>query len=260
MAHLVGVTVRTLRHYHQIGLLPEPDRTAGGYRVYGPSDVLLVLRIRRLVRTGLPLARVAELLEYSPGGTAGSALEELDRELERQIEQLQARRQEIAAMMGVGRLDVPARFVPALDSLQRAGSTASTIDEFKDLVELVDALAEEPERSQLAASAEALAADPAAEYLAELDARSRAIDDSTPDAEVEALVSETIVAIIEVAERELAKTSAGDETAPQDEAGMPQTITALAMASVEAGLTARGREALRRVVDAVAEHFGVELG
>ena len=30
LAELAGVTVRTLRHYHQIGLLPEPPRTAGG--------------------------------------------------------------------------------------------------------------------------------------------------------------------------------------------------------------------------------------
>ncbi|MEV4016841.1 MerR family DNA-binding transcriptional regulator [Nonomuraea angiospora] len=32
LAELAGVTVRTLRHYHQIGLLPEPRRASGGYR------------------------------------------------------------------------------------------------------------------------------------------------------------------------------------------------------------------------------------
>lgn len=33
-AELVGVTTRTVRHYHHIGLLPEPDRSANGYRIY----------------------------------------------------------------------------------------------------------------------------------------------------------------------------------------------------------------------------------
>ena len=45
VAKLAGVTVRTLRHYHQLGLLPEPPRQANGYRDYSPADVARVLRI-----------------------------------------------------------------------------------------------------------------------------------------------------------------------------------------------------------------------
>ena len=44
VAKLAGVTVRTLRHYHQLGLLSEPPRRANGYRDYSPADVARVLR------------------------------------------------------------------------------------------------------------------------------------------------------------------------------------------------------------------------
>ena len=39
LAAYAGVTVRTVRHYHQIGLLPEPERDASGYRRYGATAV-----------------------------------------------------------------------------------------------------------------------------------------------------------------------------------------------------------------------------
>ncbi|HJF65313.1 MAG TPA: MerR family DNA-binding transcriptional regulator [Slackia equolifaciens] len=39
VAEFAGVTVRTLRHYHQLGILPEPPRSANGYREYGAVDV-----------------------------------------------------------------------------------------------------------------------------------------------------------------------------------------------------------------------------
>ncbi len=37
LAAYAGVTVRAVRHYHQIGLLPEPERDASGYRRYGAT-------------------------------------------------------------------------------------------------------------------------------------------------------------------------------------------------------------------------------
>ena len=40
LAAYVGVTVRTVRHYSQLGLLPEPERDQSGYRRYGAEDVI----------------------------------------------------------------------------------------------------------------------------------------------------------------------------------------------------------------------------
>lgn len=39
LAAHTGVTVRAIRHYHHIGLLPEPERDASGYRRYGAPAV-----------------------------------------------------------------------------------------------------------------------------------------------------------------------------------------------------------------------------
>ena len=63
LAKLAGVTVRTLRHYHAIGLLDEPPRQANGYRDYRPEDLLRVLRIRQLASLGFPLDQVAGMLD-----------------------------------------------------------------------------------------------------------------------------------------------------------------------------------------------------
>lgn len=47
LAATAGVTVRTVRHYHQIGLLPEPERDASGYRRYGAQAAVDLIRAER---------------------------------------------------------------------------------------------------------------------------------------------------------------------------------------------------------------------
>ena len=59
LAAYAGVTVRAVRHYHQIGLLPEPARDGSGYRTYDAAAVVRLIRIRTLAEAGVPLARVA---------------------------------------------------------------------------------------------------------------------------------------------------------------------------------------------------------
>ncbi|MGY2061630.1 MerR family DNA-binding transcriptional regulator, partial [Nocardia gipuzkoensis] len=46
LATAAGVTVRTVRHYHHVGLLPEPERDASGYRRYGAQAAVDLIRIR----------------------------------------------------------------------------------------------------------------------------------------------------------------------------------------------------------------------
>jgi hypothetical protein len=47
VAHRAGVNAQTLRYYERRGLLPNPPRTASGYRAYGPEAVRIV-RYHRL--------------------------------------------------------------------------------------------------------------------------------------------------------------------------------------------------------------------
>lgn len=63
LAAISGVTVRTLHHYDQIGLL-QPSRVgANGYRYYGRDELLRLQRILFHRELGVPLAAIAELLE-----------------------------------------------------------------------------------------------------------------------------------------------------------------------------------------------------
>lgn len=62
LAERAGISGRTLRHYHRIGLLP-PDRVgSNGYRYYGPAAVARLQRILLLRDTGMPLAEIAAVL------------------------------------------------------------------------------------------------------------------------------------------------------------------------------------------------------
>jgi DNA-binding transcriptional MerR regulator len=65
LADAAGVNVQTLRYYERRGLLPEPDRSLGGHRLY-PSDAVRMLRvIKAAQRLGFTLDEVADLLEVS---------------------------------------------------------------------------------------------------------------------------------------------------------------------------------------------------
>ncbi len=106
LARLAGVTTKTLRHYHRLGLLPEPLRSEGGYRLYGASDVQRLLHIRRLQTLGLPLTRIRDVLEA--GRTEPelrSLLGVLRREIDEQIRHLESRRERIDALLAQPELD-----------------------------------------------------------------------------------------------------------------------------------------------------------
>lgn len=63
IAAAAGVNVQTLRYYERRGLLPEPDRSLGGHRLY-PTEAITVLRvIKAAQRLGFTLDEVAELLD-----------------------------------------------------------------------------------------------------------------------------------------------------------------------------------------------------
>lgn len=97
LARLAGVTVRALRHYHQVGVLAEPKRGNNGYRNYDVHDLIRVLRIKRLASLGIPLERMPDLLNDTAVGGEG-LLDELDTELAGQIQRLTGQRELIARL------------------------------------------------------------------------------------------------------------------------------------------------------------------
>lgn len=59
---LTGSTLKTIIYYHKIGLLPEPHRSAAGYRLYGPEELNRMRLIKRLKSLGLDLHRIKEVI------------------------------------------------------------------------------------------------------------------------------------------------------------------------------------------------------
>jgi MerR family transcriptional regulator, thiopeptide resistance regulator len=66
LAAAVGLTVRTLHHYDDIGLLVPAQRSQSGRRLYSPQGVRRLYRIVALRRLGLGLAEIGSLLDASP--------------------------------------------------------------------------------------------------------------------------------------------------------------------------------------------------
>ena len=131
LAGYAGVTVRAVRHYHQIGLLPEPERDHSGYRSYDAAAVVRLIRVRTLAEAGVPLARVRDLLDADPD-TFAAATAEIDRQLRAQIRALQEHRRRIALLGSGDSLALPMEVVDYLDRLRATGASEAIIEPERD--------------------------------------------------------------------------------------------------------------------------------
>ena len=99
LADLVGISTRAIRHYHHVGLLPEPARQANGYREYSLRDAVELARVRRLTELGLSLDEVGDALAGDAGRDLAEILRELDADLARQEDGLRQRRARLAELL-----------------------------------------------------------------------------------------------------------------------------------------------------------------
>ncbi|GLZ47490.1 transcriptional regulator, MerR family protein [Actinomycetospora sp. NBRC 106375] len=107
LAELAGTSLRAVRHYHDVGLLSEPERRANGYKQYGVAHLVRLLRIKRLVDLGFSLTQIAEMDDDEDHPE--QALRTLDAELAATIERLQRARVELATILDrSGSADLPA--------------------------------------------------------------------------------------------------------------------------------------------------------
>ncbi len=122
LAELAGTTVNTIRHYHRIGLLEEPERRYNGYKEYEVRHLVRLLRIRRLANLGVPLSQIGGV---SAGGEhTPDLLRELDAELAENIRHLQKTRREIAAILrDRATAHMPAGFESVASRLSEADSS-----------------------------------------------------------------------------------------------------------------------------------------
>lgn len=187
IAKRARVTVRTLRHYHQIGLLPEPSRDANGYRHYTVHHLVRLLRIRRLTTLGLSLRQLAPLLEDSHALRL-DVLDQLATSLTDQIERLQKQRKIIAALRsGKGPLDVSPELTVALAPLE-VGRSGEVNNSGRDQSTLIDHMVNDKGRAALAELYDRLAAPDLAKIVLTLGQRFDRLGLETDETEIADLV------------------------------------------------------------------------
>ena len=131
LAAYAGVTVRAVRHYHQIGLLPEPERDASGYRRYGATAVVSLIKIRTLANAGVPLSQIGQMLE-ADASTFAEAVQRIDSHLRDEIERLETSRKQIAQLAAGDSLALPPEVISYLDRLREIGASERIVEGERD--------------------------------------------------------------------------------------------------------------------------------
>lgn len=127
VARAAGCSVRAVRHYHASGALPEPARTAGGYRDYGLADLAALLRVRALVDAGITLADIRS----DSSSLIDAALHRIDS----QLAVLRAQRSRLMALQA-GELGLPADIRTGIRELLGDGAPARMEIDALDLMGL----------------------------------------------------------------------------------------------------------------------------
>jgi MerR family copper efflux transcriptional regulator len=93
-----GVSIKMIRHYEAIGLLPPPARTFANYRVYGPNDVHVLRFIKRARTLGFSMEDIKELVGLWKNKSRSSAA--VKRVAGKHLEELKRKIAELQSMAG----------------------------------------------------------------------------------------------------------------------------------------------------------------
>lgn len=94
-------TPRMVRHYHQIGLMPSPQRSASNYRLYTEADVQRLQRIVALKQQGFQLSHIQQILEEDANTDSDSLLQKLQEQYQSVLQQLVKWRKTAIALEGL---------------------------------------------------------------------------------------------------------------------------------------------------------------
>jgi DNA-binding transcriptional MerR regulator len=123
VAQQAGVNAQTLRYYERRGVLPDPPRTASGYRSYWPEAVCLARFVNRAQELGFSLTEIDVLLQLADGGpescvAARQLAEHKVAVLDAKIASLQAMRASLRRLIVTCARPPAERVCPLLDSLE----------------------------------------------------------------------------------------------------------------------------------------------
>src|SRR5688500_11639780 len=97
LACQTGLSIKTIRYYESRGLLEQPPRTQGGYRLYGLEEVARVRFIQRAKLLGLTLEEIRELVALAARCNEGEIVPRLQEVLEAKLEETERKMTELAA-------------------------------------------------------------------------------------------------------------------------------------------------------------------
>lgn len=100
VAERTALSLRTLRHYDEVGLLTPSGRTEGGFRLYTEADVQRLLLIRRMKPLGFSLEEMADLLDLTDS-LAQDDTPEARARLEAYVTSAQERRADLARKLAM---------------------------------------------------------------------------------------------------------------------------------------------------------------
>jgi MerR family mercuric resistance operon transcriptional regulator len=89
VSRLTGVNIETIRYYERIKMLPAPQRTASGRRVYGPHEARILAFIRRSRELGFSLDEIRTLLRL--GGPERASCREVREIAAHRLEDIRAK-------------------------------------------------------------------------------------------------------------------------------------------------------------------------
>jgi DNA-binding transcriptional MerR regulator len=103
LAKRLDLNTQTIRYYERIGILPEPKRTAAGYRLYGEEDERRLLFIKNARNAGLALGEIKKVLAFCERGEppcdyVREVVSHKAQEVERKIAELTKFKRELDAL------------------------------------------------------------------------------------------------------------------------------------------------------------------
>lgn len=106
LSRLTGLKPKTIRFYEEVGLLPEPRRSEGNYRLYPPDAVEQLRFVRTAQRLGLKLTEIRGIIRHSrqerpPCDYVGQLVKEKIARLDEEMEKLLATRQRLAEVLNL---------------------------------------------------------------------------------------------------------------------------------------------------------------
>jgi DNA-binding transcriptional MerR regulator len=97
VARQTGLSIKTIRYYERRGLLEQPPRTQGGYRLYGTEEVARLRFVQRAKLLGLTLEEIKELVELAVRCNEGEIVPRLEEVLEAKLAEMERKMVELSA-------------------------------------------------------------------------------------------------------------------------------------------------------------------